>query len=1027
MIAENKLPGANLALPFGETDAFSYDDSPYRLNLNGIWKFHWQQGLQNGVASGLHAVELDETDWADMPVPSLWQLQGFGAPFYLCSYLNRNHVSTRKSKIPTVYPRTNEAGIYRRTFILPASWSGRRITLTFGAAKMALQVYVNGIYVGYSQGAMTPASFDVTPFLRESENQLTAVVYRFSTAYYLEDQDMWNFSGIYRDVYLTAEPLLSIADFFADTGLANDFRTGTLKLRVRLQNAADLPQTARVRVLLRGDLIDETEVRVAQSETVQFDASFKDIKPWSAESPQLYPLELQLLCGDTFLCKKAIRVGFRRVDIDGNVLKINGARVILKGVNRHDFDPDHGWAVPRERYYEDLYLMKCANINAIRTSHYPDDPFFYELCDELGFYVMDEADVESHGVRRKNCPGDAPHWRRATEDRAERMVLRDRSHACVCFWSLGNEAGDGENFIHERNAILALDTSRPIHYEGDFTYTKSDFISRMYPIESLVRLLRHQIAFKPGLFDNVANALAADNKAIPQETYATHPVMYCEYAHAMCNSLGNFLEYVRDFEQYDHMCGGFIWDYVDQSIRQVKDGQIRWLYGGDFGERPSSYYFCANGIIGADRIPHPAYYEVKQVYANLEAESYDEKTQTLRVKNKNVFTDLAQYEIRWRLTVDGITSIDGVLPDTNAAPQTDVSIHLPIDRANLPAGEQILTVSFHTKSTTAWAKIGYDVRCDQFILTPWQPKAIPAADTVLEYKKAGGVVKFKSGDFCAAFDHGRLVSLDYGQGELLAPEHGKKITGLRPNFYRALIDNDMSYVNFVPALTKFYPLQLWKLTSKHIWAQFVSVKRVDDKTVALRVRWNTAPHLVTGAVTTYTVHSNGAIDVDHTARGWFLPMLKTGMRMGVSKELTQAAWYGRGPHEAHCDRKTGQKIARFEMPTAELEHRYMRPQENGNRTDVREFTLSRSDGYGFCVRAKTVIDCNAQQYTQEKLDETKHLHALEPDAFFSLSIDGRQRGVGGDMPGCSYLHEPYKLPPRRYSYGFTIMPFFAES
>ncbi|MDR3314425.1 MAG: hypothetical protein LBS96_08235, partial [Oscillospiraceae bacterium] len=398
MIGENKLPGRNLALPFGEEDAFSYDTSPFKLSLNGLWRFDWRQDLSRGLDLACTLPAFDDSAWAEMPVPSLWQLEGYGKPFYLCSYLHKDHVSVKKHKIPTVYPETNEAGVYRRTFTLPANWDGRRILLHFGAAKSALEVYLNGAKVGYSQGSMTPAEFDVTALAQPGENQLTAIVTRFSTAYYLEDQDMWNFSGLYREVYLVAEPPVRIEDFFADAGLLADNTTGTLKLSVKLRNESAAPATVQLRAHLDGIEVCSKNVLIAAAGTVDLleEASIANLKPWSAEAAQLYPLVLELRSGEDFLCKKRVRVGFRRVEIDGNVLKINGRRVILKGVNRHDFDPDHGWAVPRERYYEDLYLMKRANINAIRTSHYPDDPFFYELCDELGFYVMDEADVESH-------------------------------------------------------------------------------------------------------------------------------------------------------------------------------------------------------------------------------------------------------------------------------------------------------------------------------------------------------------------------------------------------------------------------------------------------------------------------------------------------------------------------------------------------------------------------------------------------------------------------------------------------------
>ena len=1016
-IKENKLPGRNLALPFDLHDECSYDGSPYKRSLNGLWRFRWQRDLTHGVNPAQFTAGYNDAAWDETPVPSVWQLEGYGKPFYLCASVSKKAVSVKKSAIPTVYPESNEAGVYRRTFRCPDTWVDRRIILHFGAAKSALEVYVNGHYVGWSQGSMTPHEFDITAFLTPGENQLTAVVYRFSTAYYLEDQDMWNFSGLYREVYLVAEPRASIYDFFADTGLKDDYTTGTLDLNVTLHNPNGEP--LRVMAYLDGRLISNN------AEHLHYELPAARL--WSAESPGLYSLELHLLSGQAVLCKKRVRIGFRRVEIQGNVLKINGKRVILKGVNRHDFDPDHGWAVPRERYYEDLYLMKRANINAIRTSHYPDDPFFYELCDELGLYVMDEADLESHGVRRKNCPGGHPQWKEAVTDRAERMVLRDRSHACVCFWSLGNEAGDGENFAHEKAAILALDQSRPIHYEGDFGYENSDFISRMYPTQTLVKALREQKEYRPGLFMSIANKLAADNKPIPKEKYATHPVVYCEFAHAMENSLGNFREYVEDFEKYDHMCGGFIWDYVDQAIRctpklrkNVREdcAEGDFLYGGDFDEGPSSYYFCANGIIGADRIPHPSYYEAKQVYANACAEEFDPEKRTVRITNKSAFVSLAGYEVIWRLRLNGEVIQEGILEGVKAGPGEACTVRVPYRLGGLPeAGELVLGVSFRLAHTEAWAPAGYETSFNQFVLRQGSGSRKQEAGETLALEKHGGQVTLRSSKLKAVFDRGWLTSLDFGDGELLVPERRKKEAGLRPNFFRALTDNDMAYSNFVPPLSRFYPLRLWKIAGKRIFAWRAGARRLSPSAVQITVGWK---GLLAFARTQYIVHAGGAIEVSHRARGFLLPMLRAGLRVCLNGELAHAAWYGRGPHESHCDRKTGQKIAAFECPAAQLEHRYMRPQENGNRTDVRRLALTREDGAGILFEADTVFGFSVLPYSQETLDRARHQSDLWDDACLHLHLDAFQRGVGGDMPGVACLHEPYKMRPGRYEFKFGI-------
>ena len=1037
-IGDRKLPGRNPALPCDEGGEYAYGASPWKRSLDGQWRFFWQQDLSAGVNAFYTSAEFDDSAWDVTPVPSVWQLEGYGRPFYLASSIHSRYVSTKKREIPTVYEDQNEAGIYRRVFEVPSGWKGRRVLLHFGAAKSSLEVYVNGRYAGYSQGSMTPAEFDITDLLLPGENQLTAVVRRFSTGYYLEDQDMWNFSGIYREVYLQAEPELCIYDLFADTSLADDCKTCTLEASVTLRNAGEARQVS-VSVYLDGKMYSSQSVSaIAEGETlVQFHrVDFPHLLPWSAEAPNLYPFAV-VLRDETgnFLSKKQIRVGFRRVEIDGNVLKLNGRRLVLKGVNRHDFDPDHGWAVPRERYYEDLYFMKRANVNAIRTSHYPDDPFFYELCDELGFYVMAEADVESHGVRRKNCPGDAPRWREPVCDRARRMVLRDRSHACVCIWSLGNESGDGVNFKYEKQAILALDASRPIHYEGDFDYTKSDFISRMYPTEPLVELLRHKKAFRPGLFDSVANALAADNKAIPAKTYETHPVIYCEYAHAMENSLGNFREYVEDFYTYDHMCGGFIWDYVDQSIRNNPQLQSRegtpdggWLYGGDFGEGKTSAYFCSNGIIGADRVPHPSWFEARQCYCDVKADGFDPEKQAVLLRNRNLFRPLKFYEFAWALACDGVPVQEGILETVDAAPGESAWVEVPYDLAKAGAGEIILTVSFRLRRSQPWAPAGYEVGFGQFIVRGQEAgtseQSVGAACqppvTEMHLSKTANrkSITLRSKHIKVKFEHGWLTSLDFGDGELLAAGPKTQV-GLRPNFFRALTDNDFSFINFVPALTKYHPWRLWKWASRHLWACRVRVKRLDAGRVRVKVLWGHCPGLIARDVMTYVICANGTIEVEHRATG-LLPLLRVGVRLGLKKELSRARWYGRGPEESYCDRKTGQKLGVYEMDVAGLEHRYMRPQENGHRTDVRALELTRADGAGLRIEAAGVLEFNAGPYSQEQLDEAKHLYELLPDEYIHLCVDGKQRGVGGDMPGSAFLHKPYKLNAGKYSYKFTI-------
>ena len=1015
IIKENKEDGHNNALPRKSAkEALAGAPAPDYLCLNGTWKFYWQTGVDN-VRTDYYAEGFDDSSWDDIEVPSLWQLKGYGKPVYLCAFFPKA-ISTVKSEIPKISHSLNEIGVYRRSFTLPESFEGKEIFINFGAVKAGFFLYINGRKVGYSQGSMTPAEFDVTDYVIPGETQLTVEVFRYTDGTYLEDQDMWFLSGIYRDVYLYAEEKICIRDFFADATLSDDYKDGILNLEITLANygeEADCTVEAALVDNGKASAVLSKSVTARNGKTViKAKYEVENVRQWSAETPELYNLVIGLKKGKKTLSAKAIRVGFKKVEIKGNVFYINGKKVIIKGVNRHDFDPDNGWATPLERYEQDLYLMKRANINAIRTSHYPNKEILYDMADELGFYVMDEADVESHGVRRKNCPGDNPDFKDAVVDRAQRMVLRDRSHACICFWSLGNEAGDGIDFKYEKDAILALDRSRPIHYEGDFDFTKSDFISRMYPTEKIVERLVNQQEVKITPYDNVANALAADNKPVPASVYATHPVIYCEYAHAMENSLGNFKEYVDDFEKYDHMTGGFIWDYVDQSIRVKENGEEKWLYGGDFDEGSTSYYFCANGIITADRMPQPSYWEVKKVYSNLEVTDCDAANGKITIKNKNYFVDTSDWTFAWSLAVDGVPVEKGELVDLAIPPMTDETVILPYKASKYPDGELILTVSFLLKSDKPWAGKGYETSFSQIVIREKAAADVKPAQGDLKFLQKGKSVSVKGEGFSAEIANGALSSLVYGDKEYLAKP-------MKPDFFRALTDNDREYLNFAPYVAGIHPLYQWKRTTAMTYAKSVKAASTPSG-VEVKVSWS-AP-FVSGVSTTYLFAPDGDVTVSHSAKGLFLPMLKVGVRVGLVPSLESAEWYGRGPQETYVDRKTGAKIAIHRAGIDELEHRYMRPQENGHRTDVRSLIIRDAQGGGIRIdNMGTPFGFNLGRYSPEKLDAAKHLYELIPDDYLTLCLDGAQRGVGGDMPGVAMLHKPYKLSSfKEYSFKFRI-------
>lgn len=589
----NKEDGHAIMMPFdSEKDALSAKESNYKQSLNGKWKFYWQRGLKN-QPENFQLTSFDDSHWDEINVPSVWQTQGYSVPYYYASTFPKAF-SRSKGKIPSIDHDMQEIGFYRKSFTLNENFNGREIFLHFGAAKSALEVYVNGEFVGYSQGSMTPHEFNVTKVLKPGENVITAKLYRYSDGSYLEDQDMWWLCGIYREVYLFAEPKLCLRDFYFKTDFDDIYTDSNVTLNMYINNYNNIrgKMTASAKLIdsNNGEILlgtKETELS-GGNEAVTFAETVKAPEKWSAETPNLYTLVMTIELDGKIICVKTYKVGFKKVEIKGEKIYYNGMPLMIKGVNRHDFDCDNGWAVPREIYTQDLDIMKQNNINSIRTSHYPDDPYFYDMCNKYGFYVMDECEVETHGVRRKGVPGSNPVWTGAVVDRMQRMVLRDRNNPCVFMWSLGNEAGDGSNFMEMKKAALALDNSRQFHYEGDFDLTKSDVISRMYPTKDIMEKLGNKQPITISLYDNIANQLAADSKPIKAEMYEGKPVVLCEYAHSMENSLGNFQEYIDDFEKYDNMCGGFIWDFVDQALH-VKDenGNDNYLYGTDFqGQEP---------------------------------------------------------------------------------------------------------------------------------------------------------------------------------------------------------------------------------------------------------------------------------------------------------------------------------------------------------------------------------------------------------------------------------------------------------
>lgn len=1033
-----KEPGHNQALPFlSPGEAVSGRKSPYKMSLNGKWRFLYVPGTDQ-IPPEIESPETDTGAWDEIRVPGVWQLQGYGKPIYLgASY--PFPVDKAPEKIPHIQQELNETGIYKREFEMPEKWDGRQIFLHFGAAKSALRVFVNGQEAGRSKGSMVPAEFNITEYLRAGRNQITAIVHRYSDASYLEDQDMWNFSGIYREVYLYAEAPVFLRDFYLESTLDENCEEAGCTLHLKIRNTSRESRTCRVRAWLerngeKSALWEKSvELREMEETELRLEASVSHPVLWSAEKPELYQLIAALRTEGQKEEFRTCRHGFRRIEIRGNVFLINGQPVKLKGVNRHDYDPDYGWAVPKKRYYQDICILKQNNINAVRTSHYPNDPVFYDLCDEYGIYVMDENDLETHGVR-DYIPQDRLELSVPCRDRLKRMILRDRSHPSVVIWSTGNECAGGSVMKDLYECARELDPTRPVHYEGDYRSCCSDFSSRMYFSPSALEKMALNQEVTPEDVD-----MEAEN--IPRELYPfmekrlTHkasdidgrPIILCEYAHCLENSLGNFQEYADVLAKYENLTGAFIWDFVDQAIRVYEDGKEKLLYGGDFGEGESSMYFCANGIVSCDRTPHPALAQVKYSYQNVKfsmvsAEEKDDPEQVkIRICNDSRFTDLSEYEICWRIDCEGRCIAEHVLTEVKTGPLSEVVVPIPYDISELPEGECILEMSCRLKEDTAWAGKGYETAYGQFLL-----KRAEAGKKDIRTAKSGNAwIQENTPERLVVCSGALKLGFKRGSGFLEQLEE-RGVPVLRdavvPCFYRAMIDNDYGIANFAPPAVKAgVKGKQWKNLHQRLAVKRFSVQE-DEENVIVET-FHEHPLLEQDLHTVYTIYGNGAVGVRMSASFRESPY-RMGMIFPLEKEWQKFCWYGRGPVENYCDRKDGAKIGIYQAALPELSHSYMRPQENGNHTEVRWLEISGPGRLLFLDRTGNGFGFSAHPYTIDELDEAGHSFELPENGAASLHIDAVQCGVGGDSPGFAFLKEPYRIKAhQQYAGEFAILPY----
>jgi beta-galactosidase len=1006
MCGQNKEPAHCTLIPYEDHKQALMDKperSPFFLSLNGTWKFHWTRKPADRPKDFFKS-EVNVKGWDDIPVPSNWEMHGYGIPIYI----NAGYpFPANPPHIPHDY---NPVGSYRRDFLIPLAWKERQVFIHFAGVQSAFYLWINGEKVGYSQDSMTPAEFNITPYIKTGNNTAAVEVYRWSDGSYLEDQDMWRFSGIYRDVFLFSTPALHIRDFWVQCHLDQKYQNAGLTVTPVIHNyGQQSSETCKLEVTLydrdgRTVTIKPTpkmEIDSLASKTEKiFSLTGQVSNPhkWTAETPYLYTIVLTLRDQQNRILEvEHCWFGFREVEIKGGQLLVNGVPITIKGVNRHEHDPDFAKAIPFNRMLQDIKILKQNNINAVRTSHYPDHPLWLDLCDRFGIYLIDEANIESHGMGYKpeRTLGNNPEWKDAHLDRAIRMVERDKNHPAVIIWSMGNEAGDGINFEAVSAWIHQRDPTRPVHYERALTRPHVDIVSPMYaPIERIV-----EYAQKP----------------------QTRPLILCEYAHAMGNSVGNLKEYWDAIEKYKHLQGGFIWDFIDQGLRKkTTNGQEFWAYGGDYGDIPNDGNFCCNGILQPDRSPNPALYEVKKVYQYVKIKPLDLAAGKLHVLNFYDFINLDFLDISWELTENGASLQKGLLNRLSLEPKKEKVITIPFKKPKLnPGSEYFLTVSFSLARKAPWAEKGHILAWEQLEL-PFNVPALPVVDIEklpeLQCKETGEKIIVTGKEFSVTVGkaNGLIETWEVnGEALITAP--------LSPNFWRVPTDNDIG--NKMPLRQG-----IWRNAGKERTKAKVFVKQMQPQVI----RVTALSFLLAGnspLENSYTIYGNGDIIIEcKVAPHKDLPDLpRMGMQTQLPGEYNMVTWFGRGPHENYWDRCTGAAVGLYNAPVEKQVHRYVRPQENGNKTDVRWLALTGKNGKGLLIVGMPLLYVSAWPYNMENLERGKHIYEPVNNGIITLNLDYRQMGVGGDNSWGALPHPEYRLPPKEYSYRFRLTPVPANT
>ena len=967
--------------------------SNYFQSLNGEWKFHFAKDPTQ-KATGFEQVDYEVSHWDDITVPGHWEMQGWSVPIYL------DEEYPFPPDPPFVPHDYNTVGSYVKTFELNELWNIRDIFIHFGGVRSAFYFWLNGEFVGYSQGSKTPAVFNITDKVISGENKVAVQVYRFSDGSYLEGQDTWRVSGLERDVYLYAVSKTRIADFFVKAELNDDLKSGYFSLDIDFLQDDETAEEMTIKAVLTGSsetLFDSTAV---VKKSILFESIIDHINPWSAEDPYLYNLQINLFNSQKEIIESFTQqVGFKRVEIiDGNLL-VNGKAIMFRGVNRHEWDPVRGRSITEETMIKDIQLMKENNINAVRTSHYPNQERWYELCNEYGLYVIDEANIEAHGMQfHEKSYGHIANdstWTAQWIDRGKRMVERDKNQPCIIMWSMGNEAGDGTNFVKLYDWIKARDNTRPVVYQPAWYERHTDVVFPMYKNIEFI----------------------SDYASKKTEK----PLILCEYAHAMGNSVGNLQDYWDTFEKYKALQGGFIWDWVDQVILKTdENGTDYWAYGGDFGTEfaENDSNFCANGLIAADRTINPHMHEVKKVYQPVKFEADNLSHGRIKVTNRYDFVDLNHLDFEWFVKGNDKTISSGKMGKLDL--MAGESQKLTFSLSGIipePGVEYFLMIRAKTNQNHPLISKGHIVAWEQFQLPiSRELTTTPLTDMPIIILNTDAGIEVHGKAFYVLFNRatGQIKQYIYNGIEIF-------INPIEANFWRAPNDNDLG--NGMPKRTR-----LWKNVNDSLKTEVISGEVIDG--FARVVFKSSYPSINLNLISVYQVYGNGIINIDnkYSMADTSLPEIpRIGIKMSLPGDFDEVTWFGRGPHESYIDRKTSAAVGLYHGSVWDQTFQYVRPQETGNKTDVRWMALSNGK-IGLMVKGSPTFDGSVHQYPYEDLDYVprgqKHgkLNLQQKDQVDWL-IDLKQMGVGGDNSWGARPHDQYTLSPGNYDYSFMLVPF----